>query len=224
MLRAGEHGRINLLSCRSGLLGVLRRLEEHIAYALAFLYSKLQSLCNTAPVVFSQNYSVDDYIYIMLDVLLELYLILIKPLHLPINPDSGISVATYSVDYILVFTLPAANYRTKDGKPRTLFMTLNALNYAVYALTFYNASAYRAVRNSYPRIEQPEIVINLRDCTNSGSRILIRSLLVNRNSRRQPLYELHIRFFHKSEELPRIRRERLYVFLLSLGVDCIKGK
>src|SRR5262249_4698435 len=81
------------------------------------------------------------------------------------------------------------------------------------------ASAPRTMRNSYGRIEQAQIVINLGDCPYCGARIPRRSLLLDGNGRAKSINGVDLGPFHLIEELARIRRQRFDVPPLAFSVD-----
>ena len=86
------------------------------------------------------------------------------------------------------------------------------------------ATALRAVRPPDPGVQQPQIVVDLGDRADGGTRVVAGALLVDRDRRREPADEIDVRLVHLAEELPGIRRERLDVAALALGVDRVEGE
>ena len=54
--------------------------------------------------------------------------------------------------------------------------------------------------------------------------LVARPALLDGDGRRKPLDKIHLRLFHLIEELPRISRERLDIFPLSLRVNGVEGQ
>src|SRR5262249_52788081 len=69
---------------------------------------------------------------------------------------------------------------------------------------------------------QTEVVVDLGDRADGGPRVARGRLLVDRDRRRQTLDEVDVGLVHLTEELPRVRRERLDVPALPLGVDRVE--
>ena len=74
------------------------------------------------------------------------------------------------------------------------------------------------------RKEQSEVVVDLRDRADGRARVVARRLLVDRDGRREAVDLVDVRLVHLAEELARVRRERLDVAALALGVDGVEGK
>ena len=80
-------------------------------------------------------------------------------------------------------------------------------------------STLRAVRNTDTRIEQTEIIIDLRHRPYRRTRVVVGRFLVDGYRRRQSLDLLHIRLFHLSQKLSGVRRQRLHISSLSFCKD-----
>jgi hypothetical protein len=72
--------------------------------------------------------------------------------------------------------------------------------------------------------QQPQIVVDLGDCPYGRAWVARRRLLVDRDRGGKALDEVDVGLVHLTEELARIRRQRLDVAPLALGVDRIEGK
>ena len=75
-----------------------------------------------------------------------------------------------------------------------------------------------------PRVEQPEVVVDLGDRADRRARVARRRLLVDRDRRAEAVDVVDVRLLHHLEELPRVRGERLDVAALPLRVDRVEGK
>ena len=79
-----------------------------------------------------------------------------------------------------------------------------------------------AVRIADPRVEQPQVVVDLGDGADRRARVVRRRLLLDRDRRRQALDQVDVGLFHQLQELPRVRGQRLDVAALALGVERVE--
>ena len=86
------------------------------------------------------------------------------------------------------------------------------------------AAAVRAVRVADPGEEHPEVVVDLGDGPDGRTGVPRGGLLVDRDGRREALDEVDVGLLHLPEELPGVRRQRLHVPSLALGVDRVEGQ
>ena len=83
-------------------------------------------------------------------------------------------------------------------------------------------TADRAVRDADARPEQSHVVVDLGDRADRGARVAVRGLLVDRDRGAQALDEVDVGSIDLSEELARVRRQRLDVPTLPLGEDRVE--
>ncbi len=81
-----------------------------------------------------------------------------------------------------------------------------------------------AIRIADAREEQPQVIVDLGDRADRRARIVRRRLLLDRDRRRQALDQVDVGLFHQLQELPRVRRQRLDVAALALGVQRVEGE
>src|SRR5262249_2919724 len=86
------------------------------------------------------------------------------------------------------------------------------------------APADRTMRPADPRVQKPQVVVDLGDRAHRRARVPGRRLLVNRDRRAEAVDRVDVWLLHHLQELPRIRRERFDVPALPLGVDGVEGK
>ncbi len=72
------------------------------------------------------------------------------------------------------------------------------------------------------RVQQPEVVVNLRGGGDDGARAAAGTALFDGNGRRQALDEIHVRLLHLVEELPGVGGQALDVFALALGINRVE--
>ena len=82
----------------------------------------------------------------------------------------------------------------------------------------------RAVRHPDPCEEQAQVVVDLGYRAHSTPRVLGGRLLLNRDRRREPLDRIDVWLAHQTKELAGVRRERLDVPPLPLGIDRVERK
>ena len=72
--------------------------------------------------------------------------------------------------------------------------------------------------------KQPQIIVDLRYCTNRRSGVVGDAFLVDRYCRRKAFYVINVRLVHTSQKLAGIGGQRLYVAALALCVNRVKGQ
>jgi hypothetical protein len=85
-------------------------------------------------------------------------------------------------------------------------------------------AAVGAVGSASPRPQEAEVVVDLGDRAHRRARIPARAPLLDRDRRGEPLDLIHIRLLENAQELPGIRRERLHVSALPLGVNRVEDE
>ena len=84
------------------------------------------------------------------------------------------------------------------------------------------AAAQVAALLAGARVEHAQVVVDLGDRADGRARVVRRRLLLDGDGRRQPADVLVLRLLHLPEELPRVRRQRLDVAALPLGVERVE--
>ena len=125
---------------------------------------------------------------------------------------------------VAVLALAVADDRRVDGEPRPLGQREDLLDDRVDRLPGDRPAADRAVRPPDPRVEEPQVVVDLGDRADGRARVPRRRLLVDRDRRREPVDRVDVGLLHHLQELARVGRERLDVPALPLGVDRVEGK
>ena len=125
---------------------------------------------------------------------------------------------------VLVLALAVAHDRCVDGEPRSLGERRIWSTIASMALARDRPAADGAVRPPDPRVEQAQVVVDLRDGADGRARVPRRRLLVDRDRRREPVDRVDVGLLHHLQELARVSRERLDVAALALRVDRVEGK
>ena len=82
----------------------------------------------------------------------------------------------------------------------------------------------RAVLDADAGVEQAQVVVDLGDRADGRAGVAAGRLLVDRDRRRQALDDVDVGLVHLPEELAGVRRQRLDVAPLALGVDRVEGQ
>ena len=181
----------------------------------------LQRVRQTALHALADDETIHDDLNRVLLLLFERDL-LAEIMQLPVDAHAHISLAANLFEHLLVLALLAAHELRHDEELCSCGQLHDPIHHLIDALLCDRLATVRAVRASRARIEQAQIVVDLRHRPDRRARIVTRRLLVNRDGGRQPLDVVHIGLVHLPKELPRVGRQRLHVAALPLGVDCIK--
>src|SRR4029079_1795878 len=84
------------------------------------------------------------------------------------------------------------------------------------------AAALVAALLAGARVQHAQVIVDLGDRADGRARVRRRALLLDRDRRRQPADPLVLRLLHLAEELPGIRRQRLDVAALALGIQRVE--
>ena len=126
------------------------------------------------------------------------------------------------VEQAVVLALAAAHDRREHLEAGALGQLQHPVDDLLRRLAGDQPPAVRAVRHADARVEQPEVVVDLGDRADGRARVARRRLLVDRDRRRQTLDEVDVGLVHLAEELAGVRRQRLDVTALALGVDRVE--
>ena len=184
---------------------------------------RLDRLGQALPEVGLQHEPVDDDLDRVLELLVEDDLLLEQPL-LAVDLDAGEAVAAELLEHVAELALAVAHDRRVDREARPLRQREDLLDDLIEALARDRAPADRAVRPADPRVEQPQVVVDLGHGADRRARVARGRLLVDRDRRREPVDRVDVGLLHHLQELPRVRRERLDVAALPLGVDRVEGE
>ncbi len=147
---------------------------------------------------------------------------LVEPGDGPVDPRPGVPLELQFAEEFGVLALTAPDHRRQHLEPGPLRQLQHPVHNLLRRLPRDRPPAHRAMRPPHPRIQQPQVVIHLRDRPHRRPRIPRRRLLVNRHRRAQPVNKIHIRLIHLAQELPRIRRQRLHIPPLPLRENRVK--
>ena len=133
-------------------------------------------------------------------------------------------LARQVAEQLLVLALAAPDDGRQHLEPRALGQLDHLVDDLLGRLAADRAPAVGAVRVADPRVQHAEVVVDLGDGADGGARVPAGGLLVDRDGRREPLDEVDVGLLHLPQELPGVRRQRLHVPPLALGVDRVEGE
>ena len=160
---------------------------------------------------------------VMVELLVELDLLVQAP-QLVVDADAAVALLPELVEQLLELALAAADDRRHHHEARPLLEGHHPVGDLLDGLALDRLAALGAVWMPDPRPEQPQVVVDLGDRADRRARVARGRLLVDRDRRREPVDRVDVRLLHQPEELARVRRERLDVAALALGVDRVEGK
>jgi hypothetical protein len=115
-------------------------------------------------------------------------------------------------------------HREQHIQPGSLAQRQGCLGNLVHRVALHQPIAENAVHRPAARIQQPQVIVDLSCRRHRRARIPRRVFLLDGNGRSQPVDHVHIRLLYPLKKLPRIRRKRLHIPPLSLGIDRVEGQ
>ena len=115
-----------------------------------------------------------------------------------------------------------AHHRRQHREARPLGQLQHQVDHLLDRLRRDRLAAVVAVDGADARPQQPQVVVDLGRRADRRARVARARLLLDRDRRRQPLDRVDVGLVHLVEELARVRRQRLDVAALALGVDRVE--
>ncbi len=203
--------------------------SDNRSFALSDCFASLNSL---------HEYLVHQDVYVMLLILLYDDLVP-QAMRLSVDPDLVIAFAEKVVEHLIIFTLPADDYRRVNGYLRLVDVHAkdllgtdglfrdglhDRLQYLFFGYAMYQPSTDEAIRLAHASIEDAQVVVYLGDRRHRRARVVRARFLVYGNSRRQSDDLVHVRFDQLVQELSGISRKRFHIASLALGEYSIEGQ
>ena len=143
---------------------------------------------------------------------------------LAVHPDAREALLADLLEELLVLALAAADDGREQLHARALGEFEDLVDDLLARLRADLAPALVTVGVADAREHQAQVVVDLRHRADRRARVARRRLLVDRDRGRQPLDVLDVGLLHLPEELARVRRQRLDVAALALGVDRVESE
>ena len=142
--------------------------------------------------------------------------------HLAVDPGAGEALPGELLEQPFVLALAAAHDRRQHLEPRALGQLSTRSTICCGVWRVITRPQFGQCGTPMRGVEQAQVVVDLGDRADRRARVARRRLLVDRDRRRQALDEVDVGLVHLAEELPRVRRQRLDVAALALGVDRVE--
>ena len=184
---------------------------------------RLRAVREAARAVGAHDEAVDDYLDIVLFVLVEGYL-LAEVVDGPVHARADIAALARVLEDLGVLALARAHDGGQDLDARALRPGHDLVDNLVYGLLAYLLAALRAVRDADTRPEEAQVVVYLRHRAHGGARVAARRLLVYAYGGAEALDVVHVGLVHLPEEHARVAREALDIAALALGVYRVEGE
>ena len=144
--------------------------------------------------------------------------------HLAIDPYPGKALGHQAGQQLDVGALLAANHRGEKLVTGPLRQGEDLIDHLVDGLGPDRAVALGAVGLACSAKQETQIVLDLRDRSHRGTRVMAGGFLVNRDRRREALDRIHIRLVDLAEELPGVSRKTLDVAALAFRKNRVEGQ
>ena len=148
--------------------------------------------------------------------------VLLQQAELVVDLHAREALAAQLGELLAVLALAAAHDRRQDHEALAVVEPHDLIDDLLGRLGRDRPPAVEAVWLADPRPQQAQVVVDLGDGADRRPRVARGRLLVDRDGRRQALDRVHVRLVHLPEELARVRRQRLDVAALPLGVDRVE--
>ena len=175
------------------------------------------------PQVLLHDEPVDDHLDRVLELLVELDL-LVELALLAVDLHAREALAAELLEQVAVLALAVADDRRVHGELRALGQPEHLVDDRLDRLARDRPTADRTVRPPDAGVEEAQVVVDLGDRAHGRARVPRGRLLVDGDRRREPVDRVHVRLLHHLEELARVRRQRLDVPTLALGIDRVEGE
>ena len=141
---------------------------------------------------------------------------------LAIDPGTHVALTGEILQQRVVVALAAAHDGCEHLEPRAIGQQEDAIDDLLGRLTLQPGAVVGAVLHADSGVQEAQVVVDLGDRANRGSRVAAGRLLVDRDGWGQPLDHVDVGLVHLPEELPGIGAEALDVPALALGVDGVE--
>ena len=170
-----------------------------------------------------QDQSIHHQLDVVLDLLVKLDLLAQIP-DLAIHSHPRKTVGSGPSQDVLKGTLAIPRQRRQYLETLAHRKQAHLLHDLLRRLGVHLATALRTVRHAHAGKEHPQIVIDLGHRRHRRAGVLAHRFLLDGNRGAEAADEIHLGFFHLADELAGVRRERLDVAPLPLGIERIKGE
>ncbi|OPY07668.1 MAG: hypothetical protein A4E67_01172 [Syntrophaceae bacterium PtaB.Bin038] len=227
----GEHPRRQLREAHVAVGAGVALAEEDLAApgdsradeAVGEAGRDLQGIAQALADALADGKAVDDHVDVVAPVAVQGDLVGEVP-DFAVHPHAHVALAPQAGELALKLPLLAADDRGHEGDGRSLRQRQELLHHGVDRLRADLAAAPGAVGHADPRVEQAQVIVDLRDGPHGGAGVVARAALLDRDGGGEPLDGFHLGLVHLADELAGVGRQRLDVAPLPLGVDRVEGQ
>src|SRR5665647_1243117 len=191
--------------------------------AVGELGGGLDGVGEPPPQALLHHQPVDDHGHVVLELLVEVA-ILLELAHCAVHLDAREAVGAKLLEELAVLALAAAHDRRDDAEPRAAVKVADAVDDLLDALPRDEAAAARTVRVADPGVQEAQVVVDLGDRADRGTRVARRRPLIDGDGRGETLDAVDVGLVHLPEELARVGRQGLDVAPLPLRIDRVEGQ
>ena len=142
----------------------------------------------------------------------------------PVYPDAGEALLLELVDRVGVGALLVPDDRGEYLYLRALRVGEDGVGHSHRGEGLYRRVVVGAIRNADPGVKQAEVVVDLGDGPDGGTRVVRGRLLIDRDGRGEAFYRVDVRLLEAAQKLPGIARQRFHVAALPLREDGVEGQ
>jgi hypothetical protein len=117
------------------------------------------------------------------------------------------ALAAQLLEHLHVLALAVLDHRRQQRERVPSGSLQHLVDHLAHGLGGKIHAVVRAARDAGARVQQAQVVVDLRDRADGRARVVRRRLLLDRDRRRQPLDGVHVRLLHHRQELPRVGRQ-----------------
>ena len=140
----------------------------------------------------------------MLEVFGKTNLLIAQLTDLAVDAHAAEALTTQVIKQLGVLSLASQHHGREHVGAPPLSVCKHLVGYLIGGLALDGTAAFRAVRDADARIQQAQVVIDLRDRADGRARVSARSLLVNGDRRAQTVDGVQVRLVHLAQEHARI--------------------
>ena len=140
----------------------------------------------------------------------------------PVDANADEPFAPNPLEHFVVVSPFVPDQRREHHDPRSFRHRQHVVDDLRRGLARDGFLAFAAMGIADPGVQEAKVVVDFRGGRDRRSGIAGARSLLNRNRRRQTLQVIRVRFGHLLEELAGIRRQRLHVPPLTLGIDRVE--
>jgi hypothetical protein len=213
--RTGVARREKVLAVRIGL--------DHQRAAVGVSQCRLERLGQPLLGVGAHPQAVDHHVDRMLDVLRKARRgVELVDLAVHAHPREALRAQLF--EKLGLLALAAGDDRREHHDTRVFRQREQLVHHLRHAVRLQREPVLGAKRRADARVQQAQIVVDLGHRADGGARIVARRLLLDGDRGRQSLDQVDVGLLHELQELARIRRQRLDVAALALGVQRVEGE